>query len=374
MKKKAVTNPYTMRGMLPIESDMFFGREREMRRIEDMLTGDSPQCVSIIGERRIGKSSLAFRVFHKMKELKDTIAVYLDCDGLSEKCKTKDQFFQLLNQLFLETPGNGPKLENLSMGVEGDLFDTYSSFKAFLKRAGGKKIKTVIFFDEFEHLPDKTFKDDTFYSNLRAVANNPDNRSAFVAVSKIRLKDLAHQSIQSSGFWNIFKTETVGLSDHPGIERLRGYGFEKTGLSLSDAEKEKIHYYAGDFPFFNQVVCGFVWDSNQYDDEPDWDRLEVEIFPFYEKVWEDRTKEEQKLLDGLKGKKDDFALKGMKARGILIKRNDRYFLFSDYLSYLIEEQLEIKRKKLSEKEIMKDIKDVMGLVKDGKEIITGKGE
>jgi len=88
--------------MLPIDSDMFFGREKEMRRIEDMLSGGTPQSVSIIGERRIGKSSLAFRVFNKMKKAENTIAVFMDCDGLSEECKTKDQFFQLLNQKFLE--------------------------------------------------------------------------------------------------------------------------------------------------------------------------------------------------------------------------------------------------------------------------------
>jgi AAA+ ATPase superfamily predicted ATPase len=61
----AMTNPYNLRGMIPIESDMFFGRDKEMRRIEGMLSGDTPQCVSIVGERRIGKSSLAFRVFNR---------------------------------------------------------------------------------------------------------------------------------------------------------------------------------------------------------------------------------------------------------------------------------------------------------------------
>lgn len=369
MKKKAVTNPYKMRGMLPIESGMFFGREREMRRIEDMLTGDSPQCVSIIGERRIGKSSLAFRVFHKMKELKDTIAVYLDCDGLSEKCKTKDQFFQLLNRLFLETPGNGPKLENLSMGVEGDLFDTYSAFKAFLRRAGGKKIKTVIFFDEFEHLPDKTFKDDTFYSNLRAVANNPDNRSAFVTISKIRLKDLAHQSIQSSGFWNIFKTETVGLLDHSSTDRLRNYGFEKANFSLMERETKKICHYSGDFPFFNQAVCGFIWNSKSYDDEPDWEKLEVEeLYNHYEKLWEDRTEEEQKLLKGLKNMrfKEDFALKRMRTRGLVVKEDDLYFPFSDHFSHLIETCFDVEGESMIDKaeKVVEKVLKVKKAIKD----------
>lgn len=88
----ALTNPYNLRTMIPIDSDMFFGREKEMRRIEGMLSGDTPQCVSIVGERRIGKSSLAFRVFHRMKKAENTIAVFMDCDGLSEECTTKDNW------------------------------------------------------------------------------------------------------------------------------------------------------------------------------------------------------------------------------------------------------------------------------------------
>jgi len=51
----ALINPYNNRGMLPVESDMFFGRDKEMQRIENMLVIDRPQCVSMVGERRIGK-------------------------------------------------------------------------------------------------------------------------------------------------------------------------------------------------------------------------------------------------------------------------------------------------------------------------------
>ena len=46
----ALINPYNNRGMLPVESDMFFGRDKEMQRIEDMLAYDRSRCVSIIGE------------------------------------------------------------------------------------------------------------------------------------------------------------------------------------------------------------------------------------------------------------------------------------------------------------------------------------
>ncbi|HLP47759.1 MAG TPA: ATP-binding protein, partial [Candidatus Kapabacteria bacterium] len=243
----AITNPFKERAMIPIESDMFFGREKEMQRIEEMLSGDRPQCVSIVGERRIGKSSLANRVFHKIKNDENTRAVYIDCDGIDGDCQTKDRFFQVLNQAFFD---------EAKEKQEGNLFDNYSSFKAFVKKEGGNGVKTIIFIDEFEHLPDNPFADDTFFSNLRALANNPDNRLAFVSVSKTALKELTHQAVKSSGFWNIFEHVYLGLMEHESIVKLRRYGFEKTGFALTKEEEEKIHFYAGDYPYFNQVACG----------------------------------------------------------------------------------------------------------------------
>lgn len=175
-----VNNPYKMRGMLPIESGMFFGREREMRRIKDMLTGDSPQCVSIIGERRIGKSSLTFRVFHKMINSEDTIAIYLDCDGLSEKCKTKDQFFQLLNRSFLETKGNVAKLKRLLEKGEEELFDTYPAFKAFLKRAAG----------ELTHKQLDHIGVDAIFENIKAIYPAFSGKEAMEALGKLVSKEI----------------------------------------------------------------------------------------------------------------------------------------------------------------------------------------
>ncbi len=231
-----ITNPYRERKMIPITSDMFFGREQERQRIVEMLTGDTPQCVSIIGERRIGKSSLANRVFHQVKQEDNTRAVYIDCDEIGAECQSKEQFFLLLDKLFCEAVKEKPT---------GNLFADYASFKAFLHAGGREGIKTIIFIDEFDHLPDNPFADDTFFSNLRALANNPDHRLAFVAVSKTVLKELIHQAIKSSGFWNIFEIVFVGLLDHESIEKLRRTGLEKTGISFTKEEIEKIHYYAG---------------------------------------------------------------------------------------------------------------------------------
>lgn len=206
--KMTGTNPYIIKAMIPPGSDMFFGRQAAMRRIKERLCADSPQSVSIIGERRIGKSSLAFRLFQHLNTCDNTIALFLDCDGIAEQCNSKDQFFQLVNQEAKEVLAD--RLDGLDLPDTGekDFFDSYSSFKDFIKLCGKKKnINTIIFIDEFEHLSANDFADRGFFSNLRSMAVDPGNRLAFCTVSQKELDQLAHQSILTSNFWNIFDLE-----------------------------------------------------------------------------------------------------------------------------------------------------------------------
>jgi hypothetical protein len=367
----AVTNPYFLQGMMPIDSDMFFGREREMRRIESKLGSDHPQCVSLIGECLIGKSSLAFRVFNRMRNSPNTLAIFPDCDGLSEHCRTIDQFFQLLNRGFREALAERPQTKALPELNADNLFQDYASFIDFVKTCGRKRVKTIIFIDEFEHLPQKEFADKTFFSNLRSAAYNPDHRLAYVTVSGSELKALTPRPSRSSGFWNIFDTQVIGLLDHADINRLRTEGFQKSKLSLTKEEIQKIHAYAGDFPFFNQLACASIWDAKISGEAPDWDSLEVKLHPFYKELWENRSPQKQKLLKTIVNLnfKDDFALKEMIYRGLIIKDDNLYLPFSDHFSTLIDKHFKVTRKKIKPKEIIYYIKEVMGIAKTGKEII-----
>lgn len=237
-------------------------------------------------------------------------------------------------------------------------------------------MKTIIFLDEFEHLPHdenqnkNKFADDTFFSNLRAMANDPANRLAYVAISKTNLKELTHRSIRSSGFWNIFQVEPLGLLNPKSIDDLRSSGFANTSFSLTNGEIDKLHYYGGDFPFFNQMVCGFLWDAKMIDDEPDWDDAAAKLLPFYEKLWEDRSREEQMLLKHLKGK-ENMALIEMKSRGVIIKKENHYLAFCGYFSYLIDKHLEIRQEMLSENGIIRKIKEGLDILKKGRDVIKG---
>jgi len=320
-------NPYNNKKMLPHDSDMFFGREKEMQNIEGLLNSEHPQSVAIIGERRIGKSSLANRVFHKV--MNDTVAIFLDCDALAGSCNSKDAFFQILNKAFLET-----------LKKEGVLFNDYASFRDFIRQ---EKSRFIIFFDEFEHLPEIEFADNLFFSNLRSVAGNPENRLAFVTISQKSLKELTdNEAIKTSEFWNIFTPEIIGLLDDKSIADLRVSGFKKNNLLLDEEDLNIIEHYAGDFPFLNQIVCRYIFDEKSGNGKLNENKLESELRDYYETLWDYRSRKEQDILKRLKNsnhlEKDEDVI-DLVNRGILKEMNKNgYRLFSGFFSEFIIKQ------------------------------------
>ena len=87
-------NPFFHRGPIR-DRHYFFGRKRETRRALQMLR--EGQCVSIVGPRRIGKTSYLFHLCdpevqreHELRE--EYLFVYIDCQGLGDL--DEPQFYQ----------------------------------------------------------------------------------------------------------------------------------------------------------------------------------------------------------------------------------------------------------------------------------------
>jgi len=339
-----MNNPYIHRHAIPPESDMFFGRQAEMNRILGMLRADDPQCVSIVGERRIGKSSIAVRVFHALKNLDRMVPVFLDCGGLADDCDTREKFFGKLNRKFRE-------YRDQFNGYGDALFTDYSSFEEFIEDETADGYRFVIFMDEFEKLPHMPFADNSFFSNLRSLANRFETRLAYVTISQSSLKGLTHQVIDTSEFWNIFSSEIIGLLDEKSILEMRRYGFDQNGMVLKQKEMNAIEYYAGCFPFFNQIVCSHVFDAKNCCCRVNRDGLEAELLERFDSLWEYRTPEEKKLLVEWKTKaaQESFVFQELHARGILKKHNRNYQPFSPFFKRLLEKRFtqsqDIVRKK-----------------------------
>jgi hypothetical protein len=175
----AMSNPFYYGGR--VEPDQFVGRQSELRRIFTALevahTGQM-QSVSVVGPRRIGKSSLLWYVTQRDSAFLQNAAryrfVYLDLQDA--RCHTLQG---LLGQITTELGIRG-KIGQLSLV-------TFQDAIIALKQQG---ILPVICLDEFEELVERqtAFPGDV-YDSWRSLMNQ--HALAFITASKTPLPALA---------------------------------------------------------------------------------------------------------------------------------------------------------------------------------------
>lgn len=251
-------NPYLNRVAIkdPVQ---FFGRSREVSKIFSRLAASRPQSLSIVGERRIGKSSLLNYVNHPQvrgRFLDEPDAYVFAFIDLQQKRRIKPaEFFKELFELLAKETGDP------ALAAQEPTFD---AVRAQLERFRRRSRKLIILLDEFDAITTNRDFDLEFYSFLRSIANNYD--VAYVTSSARDLQELCHtQLIADSPFFNIFtnvflraftRKEATDLIVRPSAE---------AGLPL-EGYARRITELAGYFPYFLQIACSAYFD---YLDEND---------------------------------------------------------------------------------------------------------
>jgi hypothetical protein len=195
------TNPYVTGTSLPGNSPVFAGRKAALHQILSVLrTPNKPGCVSLLGERRIGKSSLLNQVYEALGKEPGLIAIHataLNWDKNSQK-----QFYTGLHRAVTKA---------LGLADAAEMTD-YPGLREFIHGlAREHSHRFVLILDEFESLAGNPNFDTDFFYNLRTLGERPEYRFGFLLSSRRPLKELCrdHDKIEASGFWNIFGTRPV---------------------------------------------------------------------------------------------------------------------------------------------------------------------
>lgn len=260
-------NPYLNRVAIK-DPAQFFGRTREVSKIFSRIGASRPQSISVVGERRIGKSSLLQFINHA-----EVRARYLDraesyifafIDLQQKRRLTLSEFFAELFELLAGATGD----KSLTK-----LKPSFDSVRVVLDNFRGDGRKLIVLFDEFDAITTNRSFDLEFYSFLRSIANNYD--VAYVTSSARDLQELCHtQLIADSPFFNIFtnvflraftRKEALALISQPSAD---------AGLPLAGYAR-RIMELAGYFPYFLQIACSAYFDHLS-ENEGKLDREEVE--------------------------------------------------------------------------------------------------
>jgi len=346
--EKIIRNPYFNRKMIK-DSDDFYGRKREANLIYSMIDAPRPQCVSIVGNRRIGKSSLLYFIYDKNNRGKyiqnpdDFIFAFMDLQ-IDQDITEEEFLLALFEQL---------KLERVEIDVDEDSpYDTLIKFASELEK---NRKKLVVLLDEFESITGNPNFGHKFFSFLRSVANRYD--VAYITSSVKELQKLCHtKEIAVSPFFNIFSSLYLRPFTMREARELIIKPSAAAGIPLVDY-MDAIFQLAGTFPFFLQIACYTFFDVLLIEGELniedileiEWRFLE-EALPHFEYVWEQFSPVEKsvclKLANGQEIEaRERYALKVLERNGYVKKGEEGYALFSKVFNeYLSDLELSEKRK------------------------------
>jgi class 3 adenylate cyclase len=240
-------NPYLNRVMLPHPA-MFYGRKGLVKRIVTRLTGQRPQSISLVGERRIGKSSLLnFLNFpttrlNLIEDPEPYIQIFIDFQQL----RTIDES-QFVGVIFNEL------VKQLGDNITLKLTPNFEGMRLLCEKITEAGFKFIMFFDEFESVTKNAKIGPEFYSFFRSLANNYP--VAFVTASGRNLKDMCvTHEISDSPFFNIFTVQNVGLFRKEEAYALVTEPSAQNGIPLEPLKAEIVEQ-GGLYPFFLQMLC-----------------------------------------------------------------------------------------------------------------------
>lgn len=248
-------NPFTFGN--PIKDPArFHGRKAEIRHILNRLLSSAHESTSIIGERRIGKTSLLNhlanpQVAEGLGLTPDKFClVYVDFQGLTDI--TPQRFWQrMLSKMSRAICDESlvPAIQALSQKTDFDLFDLEDVFQS----AADRGLTTVLFMDEFEYVTQNpNFKSD-FFGGLRALAIH--HGLALIPSTRRELVDLCYSDeIKGSPFFNIFANVVLRPFSRSEVDELLA-GYAVTGeLAFTPEDKDFIWSLGGGYPFLVQMA------------------------------------------------------------------------------------------------------------------------
>ncbi|MEM6298653.1 MAG: ATP-binding protein [Bacteroidota bacterium] len=242
-------NPFTQRGTIK-QPEHFIGRKQEVRHILNRVSRQG--SVSLLGDRRIGKSSLLYHVFQKGNELlgdpegEKFHFVYLTTQDIRTR-KLDSLIDFILQESQVAPPAKTFKNEPLV------------TFTEYLLHYA-KQRHLVLLIDEFENLtksPD-IFNDD-FFENLRFLCGN--GALTLITASKKTLRLLTDQGDLTSPFWNIFYNQQIGEFSNEEMIAFLVHHWGEGKLKATAEESQFLLRYPSRHPLILQVVSYWVLEN-----------------------------------------------------------------------------------------------------------------
>ncbi len=247
----SIENPYFHRGPIR-KSEHFFGRVQEVANTLSLLKNN--QSVSIVGPRRIGKTSFLLHIAQPEVMARhglspdEHIFVFIDGEGLSGLDQAG--FYRVI----LEETEDQLRDQGLTVAVDIPEVLTYRHFERALRQLNRQGLKLIYLFDEFELMSENHNLDADFFSGLRGLTAR--HNVCYVTASQAHLLELSYaEGVLGSPFFNIFAVQHLGLFSQAEALELVHRPSQAAGVTFSESLAKFILDLVGPHPMFLNIAC-----------------------------------------------------------------------------------------------------------------------
>ncbi|MCA9954530.1 MAG: winged helix-turn-helix domain-containing protein [Anaerolineales bacterium] len=332
-------NPFYHRGAIRRPHD-FYNREAEISQILGLLRNG--QSVSLIGPRRIGKSSLLIHLTRPEVRAQlqldppHALFVLIDCQEFGGS--PPEEIYEALLDGLLDAA------EDAGMSIEADQSPgTYRALDRALHQIHKNDTAVVVLLDEFELLAANDQLTPYFFARLRGLTTKYG--LAYLTASQRPLFDItAEEEILSSPFFNIFVTLPLGLFSVEASQQMIRDRMQGIECTFSDGLIDYLIHLVGPHPFFLHVAAYHAFHAltqgsslakkeefAQLDDP-----IEVEADSHLGYLWQNLSPDEQYALAIADGPIDSLRL--LEQQCLLAAENEGYSYTSEILRRYVRRQ------------------------------------
>lgn len=351
-------NPFADYGSI-VSAERFIGRMRSLQTIENrVFKPDIPGSLAIIGDHRIGKSSLLYSaIIERRGELlqKHQLPIWIN---LATFDKSSTFFRELVIRCAEELAELDWLNESITRAIEGlndelSWTEGYSRIQRFFGKLLQSGIRVIFLLDEFDHARYLFKQDISGFQGLRELAYRPEWRVAFVTASRRSIRDIEIQTRAISTFDGIFHKHYLGMFDDQDFQEYLDR-LTALGLPINELISKKIEIYCGKHPYLLAMMGYELVESfritHQVEVETCASSLERSFLDQYDRIVdllaEDKSLNKLlqiifgPLLDVTQSDVDEFLRYGL----IHLSRDGTYVAFSqNFQTYLrlVERQTEL---------------------------------
>ena len=271
----------------PVPPDTFYGRRDQIMSIKDRIGGKTPQCVSIVGFRRSGKSSLLRYVRERIHEFcsQEQQPLIVSLSLSDQRFHTPAGITEGLRRGIEHATGSAPwrREEN------DDPWAIDDGLQALRDR--GRRL--IVLIDEFEQIGAHLVAFEGWGGDWREKAS-VQGYFALVLATQRPIDTIYKELGLTSPFGNIFTTVELGAFATGEWHALVRDGFTGSGVDLREADLVLLDELAGGLPFYVQLAAQLLW---RHGDHP---RTRTEFVlqaePFFAKLWRDLSEQERHAL------------------------------------------------------------------------------